>query len=251
MSTSTPDGMKPADHETDGQPRPMNASMPRHYAVAADMMARPLVGAAAISALSLGMASQAFGIWLGAFAGSMDATRRLFELDVPARGPAPRLEDGPSFPAQRKSPAESAMAAVETLMADAGAAADRATSATVARAERLAPPVITRARPARSPRAPAVPAATKPAEALMPEDFITPTAIKKPRKPDDLKAILGIGPKLEQVLNGLGVWTYAQVAAWSPAEIAWVDDYLSFKGRIGRDGWVAQAAALGAPKAKR
>ena len=71
-----------------------------------------------------------------------------------------------------------------------------------------------------------------------------PAAIEKPASPDDLKAISGIGPKLETVLNGLGVWTYAQIAVWSPAEIAWVDDHLGFNGRIGRDGWIAQAAEL-------
>ena len=46
------------------------------------------------------------------------------------------------------------------------------------------------------------------------------------------------------MLNGLGVWTYAQIAAWTKEEIAWVDDYLSFKGRIGRDDWIGQAVKL-------
>ena len=64
------------------------------------------------------------------------------------------------------------------------------------------------------------------------------------------KAISGIGPKLEQVLNGLGIWTYAQIAGWTPAEIAWVDDRLGFTGRIGRDDWIGQAAALGGGKAR-
>ena len=49
----------------------------------------------------------------------------------------------------------------------------------------------------------------------------------------------------KQVLNDLGVWTYAQIAAWSSEEIAWVDDYLSFSGRIGRDDWIEQAASAG------
>ena len=31
---------------------------------------------------------------------------------------------------------------------------------------------------------------------------------RSPKKADDLKAISGIGPKLEKVLNGLGIWTY-------------------------------------------
>lgn len=61
---------------------------------------------------------------------------------------------------------------------------------------------------------------------------------------DDLKKISGVGPKLEGVLNELGFYHFDQVAAWGPAEIAWVDARLKFKGRIKRDNWVAQAAEL-------
>ena len=85
--------------------------------------------------------------------------------------------------------------------------------------------------------------ADAPAE-LSPEDFRRPADVEKPESPDDLKMISGVGPKLEQVLNGLGIWTFAQVASWTPAEVAWVDDYLQFKGRIDRDEWIAQADAL-------
>ena len=46
------------------------------------------------------------------------------------------------------------------------------------------------------------------------------------------------------MLNSLGIWTYGQIAALTPYEVAWVDDYLQFKGRIERDGWIAQAADL-------
>ena len=63
-------------------------------------------------------------------------------------------------------------------------------------------------------------------------------------KPDDLKKIKGVGPKLEGTLNGLGVYHFDQIAAWTDAEIAWVDDRLQFKGRIERDGWIDQAKAL-------
>lgn len=75
-----------------------------------------------------------------------------------------------------------------------------------------------------------------------------PAAIAKPALPDDLKRISGVGPKLEQVLNGLGIYTHAQIAAWSPQEIAWVDDHLKFGGRIVRDEWVKQSAALAGVK---
>jgi len=96
--------------------------------------------------------------------------------------------------------------------------------------------------PASAPGEPVVVA--KAPVAIMPEDFRQPKAVDKPELSDDLKLIVGVGPKLEKVLNGLGIWTYAQVAAWTPEEMAWVDDYLSLSGRIARDGWIAQADGL-------
>ncbi|MCK8465461.1 NADH-quinone oxidoreductase subunit E [Aliiroseovarius sp. S1339] len=73
-----------------------------------------------------------------------------------------------------------------------------------------------------------------------------PRIMKAPRKSgaDDLKLLKGVGPKLEGVLNGLGFWHFDQIAKWGAEEIAWVDDQLSFKGRIERDGWVEQAKIL-------
>lgn len=65
-------------------------------------------------------------------------------------------------------------------------------------------------------------------------------------EPDDLKKISGVGPVLEQKLNGLGITKFAQVAAFSAEDIARVDDALSFKGRIERDNWLEQAATLAA-----
>ena len=62
--------------------------------------------------------------------------------------------------------------------------------------------------------------------------------------PDDLKWISGVGPKLEETLNGLGVFHFEQIAAWTQREIDWVDDYLKFSGRIERDNWIEQAKAL-------
>jgi large subunit ribosomal protein L21 len=49
---------------------------------------------------------------------------------------------------------------------------------------------------------------------------------------------------LEKKLNALGITTFAQVAAFTPEDIAKVDDALSFKGRIERDNWLEQAAEL-------
>lgn len=61
---------------------------------------------------------------------------------------------------------------------------------------------------------------------------------------DDLKQLKGVGPKLEQKLVEAGVTSFAQIAAWGPEDIAKMDDLLSFKGRITRDGWVEQAKTL-------
>ncbi|PIL20613.1 hypothetical protein P775_08790 [Puniceibacterium antarcticum] len=76
-----------------------------------------------------------------------------------------------------------------------------------------------------------------------------PAALTAPRGgvADDLKKIKGIGPKLEETCNSMGFYHFDQIAAWSPAQVAWVDENLEgFKGRVTRDDWVAQAKALAA-----
>jgi NADH-quinone oxidoreductase subunit E len=52
-----------------------------------------------------------------------------------------------------------------------------------------------------------------------------------------------LGPKIEGILHELGIFQFAQVAAWKKDEREWVDGYLSFPG-IDRDEWVKQAKAL-------
>lgn len=78
------------------------------------------------------------------------------------------------------------------------------------------------------------------------DDAAKPAALAGPRdgKADDLKRISGVGPKLEGVLNELGVFHFDQIAAWGPDTVAWVDNFLSFKGRIEREDWIAQAKKL-------
>ncbi|MBL8562391.1 MAG: NADH-quinone oxidoreductase subunit E [Gemmobacter sp.] len=64
-------------------------------------------------------------------------------------------------------------------------------------------------------------------------------------RPDDLKLIKGVGPKLEALLHSLGFYHFDQLAHWTAAEIAWVDENLEgFKGRVTRDEWVQQARDL-------
>jgi NADH-quinone oxidoreductase subunit E len=71
-----------------------------------------------------------------------------------------------------------------------------------------------------------------------------PAGIAKPAKPDNLRMISGIGPKIEGILHSLGIYTFKQISGWTEAEREWVDGHLNFKGRIGREDWVKQAAAL-------
>ncbi|THV25568.1 NADH-quinone oxidoreductase subunit E [Peteryoungia ipomoeae] len=71
-----------------------------------------------------------------------------------------------------------------------------------------------------------------------------PVGIDRPETPDDLKMISGVGPKIEATLNGLGIYTFEQIAKWKKAEREWVDTYLKFSGRIERDDWAKQAKVL-------
>jgi NADH-quinone oxidoreductase subunit E len=95
-------------------------------------------------------------------------------------------------------------------------------------------------------------AAAAPVEPAEPEPLVPhgaevrPVALPAPRQgaPDDLTLIVGVDPKTEVTLHALGVYHFDQIAAWTPANIAWVDQYLRFRGRIVRERWVEQAEDL-------
>lgn len=102
------------------------------------------------------------------------------------------------------------------------------------------------ATPAATPEAKATPATIA---ALPAGQAVKPAALTAARAggADDLKLILGIGPKLEKLCNSLGFHHFDQIAGWTAAEVAWVDDNLEgFKGRVTRDKWVVQAKTLAA-----
>ncbi len=75
-----------------------------------------------------------------------------------------------------------------------------------------------------------------------------PMALAAPRNgvPDDLQRIRGIGRRIEQRLNALGIYHFGQIAAWTPAEMRWVAQQLAFPDRIDRDDWTGQAIVLAA-----
>ncbi|MBK1866440.1 hypothetical protein [Taklimakanibacter albus] len=62
--------------------------------------------------------------------------------------------------------------------------------------------------------------------------------------PDNLQRISGVGPKNEKTLHSLGFFHFDQIAAWTPEEVAWVDDHLKFGGRIAREEWINQSRLL-------
>jgi predicted flap endonuclease-1-like 5' DNA nuclease len=72
--------------------------------------------------------------------------------------------------------------------------------------------------------------------------------LARPRggKADDLLLIRGIGPVNKRKLNEHGIFHFDQIAAWTRADIAAAEAYLEFDGRIDREDWIGQAAALAA-----
>jgi NADH-quinone oxidoreductase subunit E len=203
--------------------RSLVAVMPKEMAGAFNLMAHPAALASASTIVGMGAASHAAGLWIGAWIGAAENMQRIMTAPFGARAEQASQE------AARRT-----RAAMDTLIADAKSVADE-----------IAKPSGRSAasdEPAKRERA-SKPARETVMERQAPE---MPVAMPKPDKPDDLKAITGVGPKLEQVLNGLGIWTYDQITALTPAEIDWIEDYLSFKGRITRDDWLGQAAKLAA-----
>lgn len=248
------------------------------------LMVYPLGAAAAATAIGFGMAGQMAGMMMGAMQAAMQNQSSLLgnhpdlswivptlaedlapeedeseavevqpaarakTADVvtltPAAKPVPAKSKAKAKPTAAK-PANAKPAPAKAASAKAKVEAAESKPVTVAAVEKLKSDAEVAAGVASESVAVVdTPAKPAPAPTLEPEDFRRPAEIEKPETPDDLKLISGVGPKLEQVLNGLGIWTFDQIAAWQPEEAAWVDDYLQFSGRIGRDNWITQAGAL-------
>ena len=109
-------------------------------------------------------------------------------------------------------------AAVEAIEANAAAKFDAAKPVKKSKAEKKA----------------AAPAAEKPAKAKA-------AAVEGA---DDLSKISGVGPVIVGKLHGEGITTFAQIAEWTEADVEAIEEKLSFKGRVGREDWIAQAKEL-------
>lgn len=164
---------------------------------------------------------------------------------------------------------EGDLSAAKAAASESAAKAERAMAANAAAASVSAAAVVTQAAPkaaasnGQATSAAAKPAQAKAAKAASPAPASKPDSDKtasaaskaadKPKsltkarggKPDDLKLIKGVGPKLEALCNKLGFYHFDQIASWTEKEIAWVDDNLEgFKGRVTREDWVQQARDL-------
>lgn len=204
MSGPEPNGLMPEMNQFDEMTRAYRNAMPKEVASAMNLMAHPMAGFAAAGAIGLGMAGHAMGVWMGAVAGMAEASQRM-------------LADVAEAPARRPAAKPALLKLVASTPApETGAAEARRT---------------TRSRP-------------QPAAAKASAEKAAPALKAKSLRVDDLKAISGIGPKLEKVLNGLGIVSYEQVAKLTKAEIVKLDDQLGFAGRIERDDWRGQARSL-------
>ncbi|WP_167524503.1 MULTISPECIES: proton-conducting membrane transporter [unclassified Mesorhizobium] len=71
-----------------------------------------------------------------------------------------------------------------------------------------------------------------------------PASGKAAAKADNLRRLIGIGPVNEKLLKGQGVTSYAQIAAWTDADVKRIEEVLNFDGRIAREKWIEQAKLL-------
>ncbi|GAB4361816.1 MAG: hypothetical protein Kow0026_25120 [Oricola sp.] len=222
----------------------MATAMPRFMGMS-NLAAHPMGAMAAASAIGAGMAGQMYGMMAGAMAGAVKAANMLASETTGRRselfGAANPFNFDWATGTFDDTKAEDPVTHQPPVTPEAPA---KAPAGPKRPAAKPAPGKTGTPEPVALADEPEAPAAASSIEPVMPEDFVKPKAHPKPDAPDDLKAISGIGPKLEAVLNSLGIWTYEQIAGLTPHEVAWLDDYLQFKGRIERDGWVAQAAEL-------
>ncbi len=161
--------------------------------------------------------------------------------------PAPKVELPPVVTAPVAAPL---MAAPEPVIAKPAPVKAKAAAPKVATKAPVKPKVA--APKVATPKAKTAPVkvAAVPAPKAEPKVKATPKpavkkAAPKPKIPDNLELLKGVGPKLNALLKSLGVTTFEQVANWKAADIADIDSKLgNFAGRIGRDNWVDQAKLL-------
>ena len=72
----------------------------------------------------------------------------------------------------------------------------------------------------------------------------------EPPEGDDLTQIKGIGPVIAELLNDVGIYTYAQIVAWDEADLEWIREREPrLRGRI-RKAWAKSAQKAHEQKVK-
>ncbi|ASY62392.1 NADH-ubiquinone oxidoreductase chain E [Sinorhizobium sojae CCBAU 05684] len=184
------------------------------------LMTHPAAAVAAATALGFGLSSHFAGMMFGAMQGAASV------LQGGVSRPESRRAAEPSASAPARPAKEPPATSVKALPEPAKASPVSAKAPTLPKAE--ASPTAAAPAAARKPKAPGKQATSAP----------------RSRAVDDLKRISGVGPKLEQVLNGKGIRQLADIAALSAEDVARLDAEFGLDGRIARDDWVGQAKAL-------
>ncbi|MGX5666316.1 5' DNA nuclease [Rhizobium daejeonense] len=192
------------------------------------LMAHPAAALAAATAIGFGLATHMTSVFLGSLQGAVEATNKL----------ARKLEE-------EKLAAEAVPAAPSEQTGDASEAAE---PVVVARKPRKVPVKQAEAKVAAASAPKARKSAAKVVKAEKPE-AVEPVAkatkaARTSGKPDDLKKIEGIGPKLEQVLNEKGIRRFAHLAALDAEALEALDKEIGLGGRAVRDDWSGQARKL-------
>ncbi|MGB1248816.1 MAG: quinol:electron acceptor oxidoreductase subunit ActD [Chitinophagales bacterium] len=76
------------------------------------------------------------------------------------------------------------------------------------------------------------------------ENLKAAVGIVEDGRKDDLKIIKGIGPVYEGKLNGLGIFTFEQIAKLNQKAKHAVEQLTGFPGRVDREDWIGQAKEL-------
>ncbi len=89
--------------------------------------------------------------------------------------------------------------------------------------------------------------AAQPAAAPREKPMATPKPAMKPtpQEKDDLTQIKGIGPRFQQKLNSLDIYSFRQISEMSGEEVERLAEVIEvFPDRIHRDNWIGQATKL-------
>lgn len=214
------------------------------------LMAHPMAAMAAATAIGFGMTSHLAGIMMGAMQSSAERARALLDeaAGIEAEALKARSEATPAKMPDTHGAGDAGIASAPPKPdAKARRASSAGRSATAVKVKKPATPAepVKTGIAAGKVKAKAGPVAAKTKAPATVRKGSGPNAGgKNAGKGDDLKVISGIGPKLEQVLNGKGIFRFADIAHWSGADVEKIEAELGLDGRIARDGWVEQARAL-------